>query len=56
MTPTDTSLAGRARRVLPGGITRTTVFVPPHPPYAASGRGAVLTDETGHEVVDANNN
>ncbi|AXB42708.1 aspartate aminotransferase family protein [Amycolatopsis albispora] len=48
--------ADRARRVLPGGNTRTTIFVPPHPPYAVSGEGAVLTDDTGHRVIDGNNN
>jgi len=46
----------RARRVLPGGITRSTVFVPPHPPYAVRGSGAVVTDSTGHQVIDCNNN
>lgn len=50
------TVADRARRVLPGGNTRTTVFVPPHPPYAVRGEGAIVTDDTGHEVVDCNNN
>jgi glutamate-1-semialdehyde 2,1-aminomutase len=53
---TDHDLPARARRVLPGGITRSTVFVPPHPPYAVRGRGAVVTDSTGHQVIDCNNN
>jgi glutamate-1-semialdehyde 2,1-aminomutase len=30
--------------------------VPPHPPYAVSGRGCVVTDTTGHQVIDCNNN
>jgi glutamate-1-semialdehyde 2,1-aminomutase len=41
---------------MPGGNTRSTLFVPPHPPYAVSGAGCVITDATGHEVVDCNNN
>lgn len=46
----------RAKKVMPGGNTRSTVFVPPHPPYAAAGSGALLTDETGRSVIDCNNN
>lgn len=46
----------RAVRALPGGITRSTVHVQPHPPYAVSGRGARVVDVNGHEVIDANNN
>ncbi|AIJ23955.1 aspartate aminotransferase family protein [Amycolatopsis methanolica] len=50
------SVVERARRVLPGGNTRTTLFVPPHPPYAVRGEGAIVTDHTGHRVIDCNNN
>ncbi|GLY69084.1 aspartate aminotransferase family protein [Amycolatopsis taiwanensis] len=50
------SVVDRARRVLPGGSTRTTLFVPPHPPYAVRGEGAIVTDDTGHQVIDCNNN
>ncbi|WP_347109658.1 aminotransferase class III-fold pyridoxal phosphate-dependent enzyme [Paenarthrobacter sp. S56] len=32
------------------------MYVPPHPPYAASGHGSVLVDENGHSVIDCNNN
>lgn len=46
----------QAKRVLPGGTTRTTLFVPPSAPYAAQGEGAHVIDEDGHRVVDANNN
>ncbi len=49
-------LRERALRALPGGITRSTVFVPPHPPYAARGVGCKVIDVEGHEVIDANNN
>ncbi|KAA9160198.1 aminotransferase class III-fold pyridoxal phosphate-dependent enzyme [Amycolatopsis acidicola] len=50
------TLPDRARRVLPGGNTRTTLFVPPNPPYAVRGEGAIVTDHTGHRVIDCNNN
>ncbi|MGY1716284.1 aminotransferase class III-fold pyridoxal phosphate-dependent enzyme [Geodermatophilus sp. SYSU D01106] len=53
---TVAELRDRARRVMPGGNTRSTLFVPPHPPYAVSGAGCVVTDATGHRVVDCNNN
>lgn len=46
----------RAAEVLPGGTTRSTVFVPPHPPYAVRGVGAELVDSNGHTVIDCNNN
>ncbi len=46
----------RAVEVMPGGNTRSTVFVAPHPPYAAHGKGAEVTDVDGHVVIDCNNN
>lgn len=49
-------LADRARAVMPAGNTRTTVFVPPTPPFAQSGSGAWVTDQLGHRVIDCNNN
>ncbi|QBJ96005.1 aminotransferase class III-fold pyridoxal phosphate-dependent enzyme [Rhodococcus sp. ABRD24] len=55
MTTVD-PLYTRAVEVLPGGNTRSTVFVAPHPPYAVRGSGAVVVDSTGHEVIDCNNN
>jgi glutamate-1-semialdehyde 2,1-aminomutase len=42
----------RARRALPGGNTRSTVFVPPDPPYAVRGEGCRVTDAEGHTVID----
>ncbi len=51
-----TELPDRADRVMPRGNTRTTLFVPPHPPYAVSGRGCLITDSTGHQAIDCNNN
>lgn len=53
---TDPKLVERARTVLPGGITRSTVYVPPHPPYAVSGAGPMVRDDTGRELLDCNNN
>ncbi len=46
------ALYERALRVLAGGSTRTTVFVPPHPPYALRGEGWRVIDAEGRELVD----
>jgi glutamate-1-semialdehyde 2,1-aminomutase len=46
----------RARRVLPGGNTRTTVYRAPHPVYAASGHGCRVVDVDGIERTDFVNN
>ncbi|MGH9172927.1 MAG: aspartate aminotransferase family protein, partial [Vicinamibacterales bacterium] len=46
----------RARQVLPGGNTRTTVYQSPYPPYAARGLGAVIVDADGQERYDFLNN
>jgi glutamate-1-semialdehyde 2,1-aminomutase len=46
----------RARQVMPGGNTRTTVYQAPHPPYAARGYGAVIVDADGQERLDYINN
>ena len=50
------ALHRRATAVLPGGNTRTTVHIDPYPPYAVSGRGAVVTDAEGEERLDFLNN
>ena len=50
------ALHERAVRVLPGGNTRTTVHLDPYPPYAQSGRGAVVVDVEGQERLDFLNN
>ena len=42
--------------MLPGGNTRTTVFVPPHPPYAVRGEGCEIVDADGARVLDFLNN
>jgi glutamate-1-semialdehyde 2,1-aminomutase len=46
----------RARRVLPGGNTRTTVYRSPYPVYARSGGGSRIFDVDGVERVDFLNN
>ncbi len=51
-TPASDALYARALRRLPGGNTRSTVFVPPHPPYAARGAGWRVWDVDGRELVD----
>ncbi|MBU8808324.1 aminotransferase class III-fold pyridoxal phosphate-dependent enzyme [Mycolicibacterium goodii] len=56
MSDIDQQLFDRAVAVLPGGNTRATLFVAPHPPYAVRGKGAEVTDVDGHVVIDCNNN
>jgi len=50
------NLADRARAVIPGGTSRSTLFVPPAVPMVRSGQGAWLTDESGARILDCNNN
>lgn len=50
------ALFERARRFLPGGNTRTTVFVGPHPSYVQYGEGCRLTDVDGQTRLDLLNN
>ena len=49
-------LYDRARRVLPGGVSRNTVLRAPHPAYAAHGEGCRVTDLDGVTRVDFSNN
>ena len=49
-------LYARARKVMPGGNTRTTVFARPYPAYIASARGATVTDVDGQTRLDFVNN
>jgi len=46
----------RARAVMPGGNSRTTVFTTPHPTYIASASGATVTDVDGNARLDFVNN
>jgi glutamate-1-semialdehyde 2,1-aminomutase len=41
---------------MPAGSTRSTLFVPPTPPFADSGCGSWVVDQLGHRVIDCNNN
>lgn len=50
------ALYERALKVMPGGNTRSTIFIKPHPPYAARGKGARVTDVDGAERIDFTNN
>ncbi|MGO4670413.1 aspartate aminotransferase family protein [Bosea sp. 2RAB26] len=49
-------LYARAQKSLPGGNTRTTVFMKPHPLYAARGEGCRVTDVDGVARIDCINN
>ena len=46
----------RARKVLPGGISRNTIFRLPQPFYAKAGAGCYLTDLEGVQRIDFSNN
>jgi glutamate-1-semialdehyde 2,1-aminomutase len=45
-----------AKRLMPGGVSRNTVLRSPHPIYAASGKGARVTDIEGVTRLDFSNN
>jgi glutamate-1-semialdehyde 2,1-aminomutase len=49
-------LFAEAQRVMPGGNSRTTVFLPPYPPYAARGEGCWVWDVDGDRRLDCLNN
>src|SRR6187397_731490 len=49
-------LYNRALASLPGGNTRTTVFMKPYPIYAARGEGCRVFDIDGNEYIDCINN
>lgn len=46
----------KAQRYLPGGNTRTTVFMKPHPVYAVRGEGCRVWDADGVARIDCINN
>jgi glutamate-1-semialdehyde 2,1-aminomutase len=56
--PTSRSKAlyDRALASLPGGNSRTTVFMAPHPVYAARGEGCRVWDVDGNVFIDCINN
>ncbi len=49
-------LFSRARSVMPGGNSRTTVYMAPYPPYAAEGQGCWIIDADGDRRLDLLNN
>ena len=49
-------LFARAKRVLPGGVSRNTVLRKPHPQYAARGEGCRVWDVDGNCRIDFANN
>src|SRR5215211_2365615 len=55
-TPESARLAERARRVLPGGDTRTIAFHAPYPLTIARGSGCQLFDADGNKYIDILNN
>lgn len=50
------ALYNRALKSLPGGNTRTTVFMKPYPVYAARGEGCRVIDVDGVSRIDCINN
>jgi glutamate-1-semialdehyde 2,1-aminomutase len=54
--PESEALYGRALKRLPGGNSRSTLFVPPHPPYALCGEGWRVIDADGNELIDLHGN
>jgi glutamate-1-semialdehyde 2,1-aminomutase len=50
------ALFDRAKKVMPGGNTRTTLFQAPFPPYAAEGKGQFIVDADGEARIDFLNN
>ncbi len=46
----------QAQRVMPGGNSRTTVWMAPYPPYAAAGDACWLVDVDGDRRLDCLNN
>jgi glutamate-1-semialdehyde 2,1-aminomutase len=54
--PVAQTLFERALQSLPGGNSRSTLFVAPHPPYVARGEGCEIVDVDGHRAIDLQNN
>ncbi|MFI4898218.1 MAG: aspartate aminotransferase family protein [Phycisphaerales bacterium JB059] len=55
-TSRSAELFERAKRVLPGGVSRNTVLRSPHPAYADFGEGCRVTDIDGVTRIDFSNN
>jgi glutamate-1-semialdehyde 2,1-aminomutase len=55
-TSRSAALYERAKQYLPGGNTRTTIFLKPYQIYAARGSGCRIWDVDGNERIDCINN
>jgi len=55
-TSKSAALYERAKQYLPGGNTRTTIFMKPYQIYAARGSGCRVWDVDGNERIDCINN
>ncbi len=53
---TSSEIYAEALQVIPGGVSRNTVFHKPHPYYASHAKGAYVTDIDGVRRVDFANN
>ena len=54
--PRSRSEFERAKRITPGGSMRLASYFTPHPPFAARGSGAWITDLDGRRIFDCANN
>ena len=52
----SSALYQRAKKILPGGVSRNTVLRSPHPLYADFAKGCVVTDIEGVRRIDCSNN
>jgi glutamate-1-semialdehyde 2,1-aminomutase len=55
-TPKSQAMTERAKKVLPGGDTRTGVYYAPYPAYMVGGQGTTLNDLDGNNYLDFLNN
>jgi glutamate-1-semialdehyde 2,1-aminomutase len=55
-TPTSARMFQEARRYLPGGDSRSTLFYPPYPAVLDRGEGCVLVDVDGNRLLDFTSN
>ena len=53
---TNEEIYSQAVKVLPGGVSRNTIYRKPHPSYADKANGCYVTDMDGIERVDFANN
>ncbi len=53
---TSSEIYKQACEVIPGGVSRNTIFRKPHPVYAAYASGCYVTDIDGVERIDFANN